>query len=367
MEKSDLLKLGLETGLLMSSALFFFHSHSSLKRDSKILDFLQHAYEFNPKTLIEVLEENITDSLKKNFLKFEQDESFSKVTAFIKGRIFANNLITSHLDKSKRHVSMKLTIEPIFSNTNMIDTKDIFVKRQIVKDFLLNDTIHSNNVLVKNLENVDFDFALKKIASKTEFRDISFISRIFPNLIKLIQFAFSILRLHPHVKGLKVGHRISEYGIGLHQAVVMMGRMIYDKRNKILIMDKPKYILQEKSQLVSSYKSRIIRWGRLKLISVLLVAIFTFLSLRRFLKMADRIKQYIRNAKDKFQMEKLKNLGNILPDEFKCIICIENPKNVIFKPCLHMAICKTCCQMLDKRVCPICKVAIKDTVNIFVI
>jgi len=316
--------------------------------------------------LIEVLEETVTDSVKGNFLKFEQDESFAKLTGFIKGRAFTHSPINSYLDRSLKLAANKLTVEPIFTNTKLVDAKDIIVKRGVVKEILLNDMSHSNNILVKNLPTANYDFSLVKVASKSEFKDLGFIRSIFPNLIRVLQFVFSLIRIHPHFKGLMVGHKISEYGLPIHQTIVAMGKMIYDKRNKILIMDRPKYVLQEKSQLITTYKNKVIRWGRLKFVSLLFVALFAFLSVRRFLKLAKGIKQYLHNAKERFYMEKLSKLGSILPDEFKCVICIDNPKNVIFKPCLHMAICKVCCQKLDKRVCPICKKPIRDTINIFV-
>jgi len=366
MDKFELLKLGAETGLMFSSMLLFFQSNSSLKKDSKILAFFEQAYEFSPKTLIEVLEEAVTDSVKKNFLKFEQDESFAKITGFIKGKVFTRTPINSYLDSSFKLAANKLTVEPIFTNTKLIDAKDIIVKRGVVKEVLLNDVSHSNNILIKNLPAANYDLCLFKIASKSELKDLGFLRSIFPNAIKIMQFLFSLIRVYPHFKGLLVGHKISEYGLPIHQSIVAMGKMIYDKRNKILIMDRPKYLLLEKSQLIASYKNRVIRWGRLKLISLFFVTLFAVLSVRRFLKLTKNIKQYLNNAKERFYMEKLSNMGRILPDEFKCVICIDNPKNVIFKPCLHMAICKVCYQKLDKRVCPICKKSIRDTVNIFV-
>jgi hypothetical protein len=366
MDRYELLKLGAETGLLFSSVLLFYGSHGMLRKDSKLLAFLEQAYEFSPKTLIEVLEETVTDSVKRNFLKFDQDESFAKLTGFIKGKVFTQSPITSYLDNTIKLAANKLTVEPIFTNTKLIDARDIIVKRGVVKEILLNDVSHSNKVLVRNLSAMNYDLSLTKIASKSEFKTLGLIRSIFPTLIRVFQVLFSLIRIYPQFKGFRVGHKISEYGLPIHQTVLAMGKMIYDKRNKILIMDKPKYLLQDKSQLISLYKNRVIRYSRLKLLSLVFVLLFGFLSVRRFLKLTNGIKQYLQNAKERFYMEKLSNLGRILPDEFKCIICIDNPKNVIFKPCLHMAICQTCCQKLDKRTCPICKKPIRETVNIFV-
>lgn len=40
-------------------------------------------------------------------------------------------------------------------------------------------------------------------------------------------------------------------------------------------------------------------------------------------------------------------------DEELCIICVKEPKNVIFKPCKHNAICMACTKKIEN--CPICR------------
>lgn len=55
----------------------------------------------------------------------------------------------------------------------------------------------------------------------------------------------------------------------------------------------------------------------------------------------------------------------MLPDSFKCIICIEIVKNVIFIPCYHVALCKKCYDDLEEKKCPICRKPIVNIVKIF--
>ncbi|KRX06448.1 hypothetical protein PPERSA_05061 [Pseudocohnilembus persalinus] len=67
-----------------------------------------------------------------------------------------------------------------------------------------------------------------------------------------------------------------------------------------------------------------------------------------------------------------KSLENMNFDEFddsmKCIICIDKPRSVILKPCMHTILCQQCCSQLaqQKNICPICKEPIKGIIDILV-
>jgi len=45
-------------------------------------------------------------------------------------------------------------------------------------------------------------------------------------------------------------------------------------------------------------------------------------------------------------------------DSVYCIICMDNNRNVLFKPCNHIVICDNCSGTTDLRECIICKVKI---------
>jgi hypothetical protein len=51
-------------------------------------------------------------------------------------------------------------------------------------------------------------------------------------------------------------------------------------------------------------------------------------------------------------------------DNCNCIVCYEKVRNIIFKPCLHYAVCKSCFKLLPRSVCPMCKTPIEDTIQI---
>jgi hypothetical protein len=51
--------------------------------------------------------------------------------------------------------------------------------------------------------------------------------------------------------------------------------------------------------------------------------------------------------------------------DFRCVLCSEQPRNVIFKPCLHLAVCSLCDSKLDERTCLVCRGPVESSVTIF--
>jgi hypothetical protein len=47
--------------------------------------------------------------------------------------------------------------------------------------------------------------------------------------------------------------------------------------------------------------------------------------------------------------------------ELICIVCFENPKNIIYNPCGHYNMCNECYSKLRKKCCPTCR---KDIISI---
>jgi len=56
-------------------------------------------------------------------------------------------------------------------------------------------------------------------------------------------------------------------------------------------------------------------------------------------------------------------------DGFVCVVCCDHQRNILFEPCLHMAVCAECDAELKKRLpyqCPVCRQAILRSKKIFV-
>ena len=49
--------------------------------------------------------------------------------------------------------------------------------------------------------------------------------------------------------------------------------------------------------------------------------------------------------------------------ELECVVCKENKKNIILKPCNHMAMCKTCSEKVTS--CPLCREPIRRREGVY--
>lgn len=54
-----------------------------------------------------------------------------------------------------------------------------------------------------------------------------------------------------------------------------------------------------------------------------------------------------------------------LKDTMSCCICLHHPKNIVLLPCRHLCVCATCGAREDLIRCPICRVEIRDKINVF--
>jgi len=54
-----------------------------------------------------------------------------------------------------------------------------------------------------------------------------------------------------------------------------------------------------------------------------------------------------------------------MPEESPCIICFENPKNVVILPCRHFCICSDCSAKTTLSDCPICRGAVSGSIVVY--
>lgn len=367
MDNKDIAKLCLEVGALIGSLTLFFKSRQSLAHDSQLFEFFKTAYSFSPKVLIDILEENYKGVISKNLLNFTEDELSAKFMGFVKGEALAHNPIKSVLTQTKNLIFRKVVAEPIYTNTKKSDPKDYIIKTKKAEEFLLKDSIHNNNVLVKNTDRVDSNYALKKLGISTSLTGGSFWVYSLAKLIFTLQLILSLLRIHINIKGWRIGQKITEFGIKNKQQLLSFGKIVYDKKNKLLLMDKPYYILRDKFQIIKDFKSKVAKWTWINRLSVFMAVLSFVLTIRRGIRLTQKIRKKMQDFIEQVRMNKLKGLSMLLTDSFKCIICIDNPKNIIFTPCYHMALCKTCFDHLEKKICPICRKGINDIVKIFIV
>lgn len=56
------------------------------------------------------------------------------------------------------------------------------------------------------------------------------------------------------------------------------------------------------------------------------------------------------------------NIDRVVPYHQLCIVCYNNARSVIFKPCKHYGVCYGCYKRINK--CPICKEPIHGIIQI---
>ena len=58
---------------------------------------------------------------------------------------------------------------------------------------------------------------------------------------------------------------------------------------------------------------------------------------------------------DRVELETLRATVKEDKEARECVVCFVNPKNVLLRPCMHMAICQTCFDSNKPKECPICR------------
>jgi hypothetical protein len=98
------------------------------------------------------------------------------------------------------------------------------------------------------------------------------------------------------------------------------------------------------------------------LINFLLACLLIITGIKFIRKVYEEVKKWrMKNGmKDDEGEERSEDEG----DNCNCIVCYEKVRNIIFKPCLHYAVCKSCFKLLPRSVCPMCKTPIEDTIQI---
>lgn len=148
-----------------------------------------------------------------------------------------------------------------------------------------------------------------------------------------------------------------EMGLKMQSVVTIFGDIIYDIQNSRLVMENASYILRDKQQLVDLMKKKLV----LRRILILFLSVPLIIGGVMFLRrLVESIKQLFRAKQEKVMRlirERMVELAaeKERNDNQKCSICYTNLKNIILKPCLHLALCHGCLSQLRKKECPFCK------------
>ena len=150
------------------------------------------------------------------------------------------------------------------------------------------------------------------------------------------------------------------------QYIVALGEFVYSKTSRELRMEKPLYMLRDKSQLIKRLQDKKLGIQRNQIIWSELILIFGYIFVRRCVKFYGKLKTVFEEINERDRNDKMAKISEILTDDFRCVTCWDRPKNVILKPCMHMALCGCCLRKQANNKCPICKETIQDVVKIYI-
>jgi len=190
---------------------------------------------------------------------------------------------------------------------------------------------------------------------------------IFQRILSFFYIFFQIISLFAEdklsYKGVQVGNCDVELGIETNSFLMVYGEIIYNFVTKSLRIEKPEYFLKDKSFVLDEIAKKI-RKKRILLIVYILVNFYCGYKLVR--KFYTKLKNWFKEKEEQEDL-KLKSLDKFRQFEtMKCVVCFQQVRNIIFKPCKHLAICHLCLRNIRRtKKCPICKDQFHSYVEIF--
>lgn len=332
----------------------------------EFIDFVQKATVFNPKLLKTVMDVHGPTIYQKSFKRFEEDTHFARGVGFVQGFVKCENPIKSILNSSSKLVLSKLTSESIYSNGEFSRTDTRNVVTNMVNSFEISDSPGDSRISVNTSNNVDYKKSLHVIHSTSQIRSMTSTEKMMSWVIFMIKVVISTFNIGKNFKGFQVGHKNVEKGIVVGQYIVAFGEIVFDRISKELRMENPILFLKDKLQMINTLKSSSTTKGRNMTFVFILMVISAIMFIRRLKKWIVNLVKKYKVMKEMKRMEKTFELSRNLSEAYICTICVENAKNVIFRPCLHLCICKLCYNRLRQQICPVCKTAIESTISIYI-
>mmetsp|Transcript_1573 Transcript_1573/g.2341 ORF Transcript_1573/g.2341 Transcript_1573/m.2341 type:complete len:342 (-) Transcript_1573:2318-3343(-) len=80
-------------------------------------------------------------------------------------------------------------------------------------------------------------------------------------------------------------------------------------------------------------------------------------------KSLQELQAYERQVKN--VLERIEKAKEHLEEEKLCVICRENPKEVLIMPCRHLCVCKECGNRVELTRCPLCREVIAERISVF--
>ena len=361
-------------GLLIEASCFSYASYTLYSwqgrqaRLRKIIEFLKDATPLSASILQKALKSNTSSYILNNIMAFEEGKNYSRGLAIVQGIVDSEQVIRSVLNHSSKLVLSSVSSELIFSNNRNLEEADGRTDTRFVSEFNLTDpAADSDKVILSSNRTVRYGDALHMIHSIVHMRSLSPFEKFLSWVLFCIKLFLSMSNVGKRLSGFKVGTKRVERGIMIGQFMVAFGEVIYDKYTKELRMPNPLYFLKDKDQLIHKLREKSVSTSKNSTLLFTLVLFLGFLVAKRSFKIGRALIAKYTKFRSLEHPDIFYRLKKIYTRNFTCELCAENVRNVIFKPCLHLAICSVCYDKMHIKQCPTCKHAVEDRVRVFVV
>ena len=359
----------IEVGGFTVSTYFFFKVQKSQSELLEFLSYFQRSIVFSPDLLTKVLNHQAARYYINSIKNFEEGKEVSKGLAMVYGRVDCPKPIISFLNRSSKMVISTLTQENIFSNMAfgpLVYNKN-YQKLKQMKDFVLIDAKNNLSQLsVAPKNSTRFNRALKLVQFNIKRRNMLIHEKLISWMLFSLKLVLSFSPLlSKKIKGVKLGFKRVERGIMVGQYIVAFGKISHNHKTGKTMMS-PFLLMKNKDQFIKRLRWRAVNNSKIMNMLFCMMMLSSVLMGRRIKQFFVKIYKKIKLIREYKKMDKLLKVSELMVDDFKCIICCEIAKNIIFRPCLHMAICGICYQKLHEKKCPICNQKIEDIVTIYV-
>ena len=146
--------------------------------------------------------------------------------------------------------------------------------------------------------------------------------------------------------------------------LTVYGDVIYNTAENFLRVEKPLYLMPDKSFLIRKLRGSLMNKKALLVLVIIPFLISTLYLYRKVVDFYKRMK--LRNEAQK--KDRLSQIYKLIADDYRCTVCKANPRNMILKPCFHFVMCRQCHEEAQRKNitnCPTCKRQISDSIEIF--
>lgn len=364
----DFLLGALETGSFAFTAYSLYKLQQQQLKVHDLVSFLQQAAVMSPSLLVKAMEANGPNYLVKNVKDFEEGKNYSRGLALVQGLVDSEQVIRSILNHSTKLVLSSVSSELIFSNNKNFEEADGRIDTKFVSEFkLIDPAARRDGIVLNSTSNVQYGDALHLIHSIVHMRSLSPLEKFLSWVLFCVKLFLSMSNVGKRLSGFKVGTKRVERGIMIGQFMLAFGEVIYDRFNKELRMSNPQYFLKDKEQLIAKLKDKRIQLGKNMTLMFVAMLLVSFLLAKRAAKVFGFFYQKYRQLVNMKNPDKFVGLRKIALGEFKCFVCGDNARNVIFKPCLHLEVCSECVDKLPEKRCPLCRQEVSEHVTVFVV